>query len=232
MVDRVTEQYPAADDASIAAARAILTGASMARWLAPTAESRIERISVDAVVDRDWPVPDTDTAAVMALRQSVAGHGIVEPLLLSHAGSGRFELVTGSRRLRVARELGFATVPAIVRDIDDAAALVATLWSVAGRQRLDDTQSAALQDRLVAAGVSSTEAAALVAAAQPAAPKFVVTTARRPESQLHLALTDRPQTARFVVAMPPQPPVLPQAATMALVSVLRTLDPATVLRPE
>ena len=79
----------------------------MARWLAPTSESRVERIAIDAVHDRPWwPGTDVDAATLAALRASIASRGIIEPLLLRRRGSDRFEVVCGSRRLRAARELG------------------------------------------------------------------------------------------------------------------------------
>ena len=90
----------------------------MARWLAPTSESRVERIAIDAVHDRPWwPGTDVDGATLAALRASIASRGIIEPLLLRRRGADSFEVVCGSRRLRAARDLGQTHIPAIVREL-------------------------------------------------------------------------------------------------------------------
>ncbi len=220
------------DDEATAAARALLNGKTMARWLAPTAESRIERISLRTIGDRDWPPDGNEPDDLAALRQSVAAHGIVEPLLLRPRPGGEFQLVTGSRRLRVARELGLATVPAIVRDLDDVATTVATLWSVAGRQRLSPEQTAAMHARLVAAGIRPGEATALIEASNPALTPFVVDAPRAAESRLAQALALRPRQPRFMTVAPAAEPDLPPAISTPLLTLLRDLDPATVLHPD
>lgn len=63
--------------------------------------------------------------ALDELAASIRAHGILEPLLVRPAtlSGARFELVCGARRLRAARLAGLAAVPAIVRELDDRAAL-------------------------------------------------------------------------------------------------------------
>ena len=51
------------------------------------------------------------------------------------AGGSRFELLAGERRLRAATHLGWSEIPAIVRDVDDRAAL--TIGLVENLQRSD-----------------------------------------------------------------------------------------------
>ena len=47
------------------------------------------------------------------LKESIQLNGILQPLLVVEAGS-RFRIVAGHRRLKAARELGLATVPAVI----------------------------------------------------------------------------------------------------------------------
>ena len=129
----------------------------MARWLAPTSESRVERIAIDAVHDRPWwPGTDVDAATLAALRASIASRGIIEPLLLRRRGGDSFEVVCGSRRLRAARELGQTHVPAIVRELSEREALLVAAWTTVERRQHTGDRTA-LSERLLAAGFTQDE---------------------------------------------------------------------------
>ena len=147
----------------------------MARWLAPTSESRVERIPIDAVHDRPWwPGSDVDAATLAALRASIASRGIIEPLLLRRRGADRFEVVCGSRRLRAARDLGQTHVPAIVRELSEREALLVAAWTTVERRQHSGDRTA-LSERLLAAGFTPDETRVLadhpsLAAGQTAAP--------------------------------------------------------------
>lgn len=105
----------------------------MSKWLAPTVESRLERIPVDAVNDRPWDARLSRDQAFVALRRSISQRGIIEPLLLRPLGNGRFEVVVGSRRLRAARELSLTAVPAVVRELQEAEAALLSAWATLPR---------------------------------------------------------------------------------------------------
>src|SRR5580698_5380263 len=155
----------------------------MARWLAPTSESRVERIPIDSVHDRPWwPGSDVDAATLSALRASIASRGIIEPLLLRRRGSDRFEVVCGSRRLRAARELGQAHIPAIVRELSEREALLVAAWTTVERRQHTGDRTA-LSERLLAAGFTQDETRVLAdqpsmtaghALVQSAAPAFLL----------------------------------------------------------
>ncbi|MFH0921053.1 MAG: ParB/RepB/Spo0J family partition protein [Fibrobacterota bacterium] len=49
------------------------------------------------------------------LKASIKKHGVLSPVVLRRS-KGRYELVSGERRLRAARELGLPAIPAVVRD--------------------------------------------------------------------------------------------------------------------
>tara|TARA_Y100001970_G_scaffold37528_1_gene46392 strand:- start:55 stop:903 length:849 start_codon:yes stop_codon:yes gene_type:complete len=53
------------------------------------------------------------------LAQSIKEQGILQPLVVRRQASGRFEIVVGERRWRAAQIAGLATVPAIVRDLNN-----------------------------------------------------------------------------------------------------------------
>jgi ParB family chromosome partitioning protein len=136
----------------------------MAQWLAPTAESRIERIVTARIRDRRWwPADDADPETQSALRSSIASRGIVEPLLLRRQGSEWFEVVCGARRLRAAQELNQDYVPAIVRELSDREALLVAAWTTVERRRAEGIDDPAALQQLLAAGLSPAEAGLLAA---------------------------------------------------------------------
>src|SRR5580693_10776631 len=196
----------------------------MARWLAPTSESRVERIPIDAIHDRPWwPGSDVDAATLAALRASIASRGIIEPLLLRRRGGDRFEVVCGSRRLRAARELGQTHVPAIVRELSEREALLVAAWTTVERRQHTGDRTA-LSERLLAAGFTQDETRVLadqptLAAAQSAAQ------ANAPAFVLRADPLSRPRRFAADIAFElPRAEVLPAMAPEALTVALTALE--------
>ena len=79
----------------------------------------------------------TNLMSFDSLRDSIAEHGIIVPLIVRPDGE-RFTLIAGHRRLAAARELGMAHVPAIVRRVSENRA--AELAVVENQFRLDLTK--------------------------------------------------------------------------------------------
>jgi len=113
------------------AAKLALHGGPLARWLAPTSQSRLERIACSDIDGRPWP--DPPGGDLLALTRSVRHRGIVEPLLLRPIDGSRFQVVLGARRLEVAHRLGLTEVPAIVRELDEAEATLVAVWNALPR---------------------------------------------------------------------------------------------------
>lgn len=143
--------------------RLALRGGPLARWLAPTSQSRLERIACGDIDNRPWP--DPPGGDLLALTRSIRHRGIVEPLLLRPVEGARFQVVLGARRLEVARRLGVAEVPAIVRELDEAEATLLAVWNAL--PRLQAGQMIEVAARLIAAGVTEAEIALLLAAGDP-----------------------------------------------------------------
>jgi len=77
-----------------------------------------------------------DPAALDELARSIADKGVLQPILLRPSGDG-YEIVAGERRWRAAQRASLHRIPAIIRDMDDAAsAEVALIENV---QRTDLT---------------------------------------------------------------------------------------------
>lgn len=77
-----------------------------------------------------------DSAALDELAQSIADKGVLQPILLRPVGDG-FEIIAGERRWRAAQRAQLHRIPAIVRELDDAA--TAEIALIENVQRTDLT---------------------------------------------------------------------------------------------
>jgi ParB family chromosome partitioning protein len=104
------------------------------------------------LVDRSpyQPRQDFNKEALRELADSIRAQGIVQPILVRPAPSpGRFELIAGERRWRAAQLAGLHEVPALVRRIEDRAAMCLSLIENIQRQDLNPLEQAQALGRLV-----------------------------------------------------------------------------------
>ena len=102
------------------------------------------------------------------LAESIAEHGILQPLSVREV-RGRYQLISGERRLRAARMAGLATVPCIVVDASDTESALLALVENLQRRDLDFMEEAvALRRLIVQHGLSQEEAARKVGKSQSA----------------------------------------------------------------
>jgi ParB family chromosome partitioning protein len=80
------------------------------------------------------PRRDFSDVEIASLAESLKEHDMLQPILVRRV-AGRYQLISGERRLRAARHAGWTTIPARVRDADDR--LVAELAIVENLQRKD-----------------------------------------------------------------------------------------------
>ena len=78
-----------------------------------------------------------DDAALGQLAESIAQHGIIQPLTVRKLNSGYYQIIAGERRWRAARLAGLSEVPVIVIEADDRKA--AELAMIENLQREDLT---------------------------------------------------------------------------------------------
>jgi ParB family transcriptional regulator, chromosome partitioning protein len=83
-----------------------------------------------------------DQAALDALAGSLGERGVLQPVLVRPRPGGRYELVAGERRWRAARIAGLETIPALVRDREDAATLEVALIENMAREDLNPVEEA------------------------------------------------------------------------------------------
>ncbi len=79
--------------------------------------------------------------ALDALALSIQEVGVLQPIVVRKTSSG-FELIAGERRLRAAKKAGLATIPAVLRDSDDAESLREALIENIHREDLNPIELA------------------------------------------------------------------------------------------
>ena len=83
-----------------------------------------------------------DEAALQALASSLRERGVLQPVLVRPLKDGRYQLVSGERRWRAAKIAGLETIPALVSEYDDLAALEAGLIENMARENLNPVEEA------------------------------------------------------------------------------------------
>ena len=107
-------------------------------------------ISVAVIApNRFQPRREFDEAALEELRESIARHGILQPLSVRAVGDGKYELIAGERRLRAARLAGRTTVPVVVRTASDAEMAEMALIENIQREDLNPIEEARAYEQLL-----------------------------------------------------------------------------------
>ena len=83
----------------------------------------------------DQPRRDFDPEELQALADSIAIHGIIQPLTVREMPSGYYQIIAGERRWRASRQAGLREVPAIVMEADDKKVMELAL--IENLQRMD-----------------------------------------------------------------------------------------------
>lgn len=97
------------------------------------------------------PRKDFAPQQLKELRESLSTSGLLQPVTVRRSASGgeSYELVAGERRLRAVTDLGWKTISAIVKEIDDRELLALALIENLQRTDLNPIEEAEGYDRLV-----------------------------------------------------------------------------------
>lgn len=90
----------------------------------------------------DQPRSTFDPETIRELAESVGAAGVLQPVIVRPLANGTYELVTGERRWRAAREAGLERIPAVIRDHDEAERLQTALIENMAREDLNPVDEA------------------------------------------------------------------------------------------
>ena len=121
---------------------------------APVLESGLREVPVDLLRRGKYqPRVDMREETLAELAESIKAQGVVQPIVVRPiAGAGaetQYEIVAGERRWRAAQLAGLHTIPAVVRDIPDEAAVAVALIENIQRENLNSIEEARSLHRLI-----------------------------------------------------------------------------------
>jgi ParB family transcriptional regulator, chromosome partitioning protein len=93
------------------------------------------------------PRTHIDEEALIELTASIEASGLLQPVVV-RPRNGKFELIAGERRWRAIQRLGWARIPAVVKDVDDQTLLTLALIENLQRNDLSSIDEATGYQRL------------------------------------------------------------------------------------
>ena len=117
----------------------------------------------------DQPRQDFDETELAALAESIATHGLVQPLTVRELPSGYYQIIAGERRWRASRIAELKEVPVVIMEADDKKTMELALVENLQRQDLNPVEEALGYRVLMEEyGMTQEETAARVGKSRPA----------------------------------------------------------------
>ncbi|WP_036220017.1 ParB/RepB/Spo0J family partition protein [Marinobacter sp. ES-1] len=112
-------------------------------------DGELREIPVDLIQrGRYQPRRDMDPAALQELADSIRQQGVMQPVVVRPVSESRYELIAGERRWRATQIAGLDSIPAIIRDVPDEAAIAMALIENIQRENLNPIEEAFALQRL------------------------------------------------------------------------------------
>ena len=92
--------------------------------------------------NRNQPRQEFEPEALKELSDSIAQHGILQPLVVRPIFGGGYEIVAGERRFRAARMAGLTDIPVVIRELTDEQTMELALIENLQREDLSDLELA------------------------------------------------------------------------------------------
>ena len=107
------------------------------------------RLPVDLLQrGRYQPRRDMSSEALEELSESIKAQGVMQPIVVRPISDTRYEIIAGERRWRAAQMAGLDTIPAVVREVSDEAAIAMALIENIQREDLNPMEEAFALARL------------------------------------------------------------------------------------
>lgn len=94
------------------------------------------------------PRRDMHPEALDDLANSIRAQGVMQPIVVRPTGIDRYEIIAGERRWRASQLAGLETIPALIRDVPDEAAVAMALIENIQREDLNAIEEAQALVRL------------------------------------------------------------------------------------
>jgi ParB family transcriptional regulator, chromosome partitioning protein len=110
----------------------------------------VQHLSIDAIVPNRYQPRQTFSPQELAeLAASLKQSGLLQPVLVRRKGDGMYELISGERRWRAAREAGLETIQAVIRNCSDEESILLALVENLQREDLNPMEMARAYQRMM-----------------------------------------------------------------------------------
>jgi len=136
----------------------------------PAARSPYQMLPIHKVEPNpNQPRQDFDPEELQSLADSIANHGVVQPLTVREVANGYYQIIAGERRWRAARIAELREIPAVIIDADDRKVMELALIENLQRQDLNPVEEAlGYQTLMQDYGLTQEDAAKQVGKSRPA----------------------------------------------------------------
>lgn len=109
---------------------------------AESSENTVTLKISDIEPNRSQPRHEFNEESLRELSDSIANHGVLQPLLVRPLPEGGYQLVAGERRWRASRMAGLFEVPVIIREMSDAETMQISMIENLQRENLNPVEEA------------------------------------------------------------------------------------------
>jgi ParB family chromosome partitioning protein len=110
----------------------------------------VQHLRTDAIVPNRYQPRQTFSPQELGeLTASLKQSGLLQPILVRRKGDGMYELISGERRWRAAKQAGLETIQAIIRNCTDEESIVLALIENLQRQDLNPIDAARAYHRMM-----------------------------------------------------------------------------------
>ena len=123
----------------------------------------------DIEPNRDQPRREFDEVALNELADSIALHGLLQPIVVRPMSNLRYQIVAGERRWRASRIAGLTRVPVVLREMSDRECMELAMIENLQREDLNPVEEALGYRQLIDTyGLTQEEVATAVGKSRPA----------------------------------------------------------------
>lgn len=136
-------------DALLGLAEDINPDQDLAKGAKPASDGGLKQIPVEFLQRGEYqPRRDFNSESLQELADSIVNQGLIQPIVVREIAQNKYEIIAGERRWRATQLAGLDTVPAIVREISDQAAIAMALIENIQREDLNPIEESQALIRL------------------------------------------------------------------------------------
>jgi ParB family chromosome partitioning protein len=112
-------------------------------------EKTLKELPVDLIQRGKYqPRKDIDPESLQELADSITAQGVMQPIIVRPISDRMYEIIAGERRWRATQLAGLDSIPVVIRDVSDEAAIAMALIENIQREDLNPIEEAASLQRL------------------------------------------------------------------------------------